>query len=186
MSQNNKLNLQIIHTDYFLWGYLKNINNNKIKKICIKNYNNRLSANLAEGKNEDISIPQVKEITHLIKSIQDIYFFNYNKKLNLINFWSQVHYKNETTERHDHLDVNDLRSLKATTPQLSAVYYVDAPKNSGDLIFDFWTNRYLEDSWRVPVETNKFCIFPSGIQHRVLKNLNDKPRVCISMNFRLS
>lgn len=181
-----RLNYQAIHTDYFLWGNLTGIKNNILKKLCIKNYNNRLSDDPGEGKNEDIYIPYTKEVNEVVEKIKDAYFLYSNRKLKLINLWSHVQYKHETSERHDHLDLSDIYSVKESTPEIASCYYVNIPKNGGNLVFDSWPNRYVEKGWMVGAETGKFCMFPAGIQHRVLKNQNTEPRVCIAMNFRLN
>jgi hypothetical protein len=172
--------LHILHYDYFLYGYLKDINNKKLSKICIDNYDNRLSKNIAEGRNEDLKIPLTKEIQHVSNCLILAYKEKFKKDLKMIEYWSQVHFFNESTMMHNHLDpIND--NLSA---DVAGVYYVDIPKDSGDLTLEYYIHRFKVDHWTFPPETNKFIMFPAGIDHRVSKNLNKKPRIALAFNFK--
>jgi uncharacterized protein (TIGR02466 family) len=65
---------------------------------------------------------------------------------------------------------------------LSGVYYVQIPKNSGRLVFEYNINQFQNYlSWIEPVVGN-FIIFPSTLNHYVTKNLGDECRVSISFN----
>ena len=172
--------LHILHYNYFLYGYLKNINNKNLSKLCKDNYNNRLSKIVSEGRNEDLKIPYTKEVEIVCNSLITAYKEKFKKDLKMIEYWSQVHFFNESTMMHNHLNsIND--SLSA---DVAGVYYVDIPKNSGDLTLEYYIHRFKVDHWTFPPETNKFIMFPAGIDHRVSKNLNKKPRIALAFNFK--
>ena len=81
---------------------------------------------------------------------------------------------------------------------LSGVYYVNAPKDSGQIIFyrpgkdsfeSFWDenqiayNPYNSVFWRVPPSSNTLLLFPSWLNHRVSPSNNKKDkRISISLN----
>jgi len=175
---------QVLNKDYFLWGFLKNINNKYLRQLCLNNYNIRMSQNTIETRSEDIILPKDKNLLKITDQLSKLYEKKYKKILRLVNFWAQVHFKNECTMPHDHANIFDLFLEKPDTPDISGVYYIDAPKYSGDIVFDYWTNRYIQHTWRVPPETGKYLLFPSGMTHKVLKNVTNEPRICISFNFR--
>ena len=176
---------QILSKNYLIWGFLKKVNNNYLKDICLQNYNNRMSKNIVESRSEDIVLPDKDpEIMDIVSKLNKLFYKKYKENLRLTNYWAQVHFKGECTMPHDHLDVDDLFFKNPNTPNMSGVYYVDAPKNSGDLIFEYWVSQYHQERWRVSPETGKFLLFPSGLKHRVLKNLTNDARICISFNFR--
>ena len=46
-----------MYTHGFLYGHLKDINNEHLKNLAIQNYDNRVSSNHNETQSEDIVIP---------------------------------------------------------------------------------------------------------------------------------
>jgi hypothetical protein len=176
---NLESTLQTLHYNYFIYGFLKNINNKKISKICIDNYDNRINNNIVEGRNEDLEIPLTKEIENVSNNLIIIYKEKFKKNIKMIEHWSQVHFFNESTRTHNHLN-----SKEELCPDIVGVYYVDIPKNSGELILEYYVHKFKIDYWKFPPETNKFIMFPAGIDHCVSKNFNKKPRISLSFNFK--
>ena len=169
-----------MYTHGFLYGYLKDIDNKHLKNLAIKNYKNRHSDNPNDTRSEDIVMPFDKEIKKIIKQMSAAYKKHFKKQLqkNTVDghhHWSQVHYKGESTQFHHHLGGGT---------ELAGVYYVDAPKNSGDLILRYKKHNYDCSEWYFPPETGKFIIFNAGLEHAVAPNKNRNPRVCISINFK--
>ena len=170
-----------MYTHGFLYGHLKDINNEHLKNLAIQNYNNRISNNPNETQSEDIIIPFDPEIKKIIEQMSDAYKKHFGKELekntkDTSHFWSQVHYKGESTQYHHHLPGGS---------DLAGVYYVEVPKNSGNLILKYKKHEFDVSKWYFPPETGKFIIFDAGMEHAVAANKNDKPRVCISINFKI-
>ena len=69
---------------------------------------------------------------------KDKFFKRYSKGLELTNHWAQVHNQNESTNLHDHVDCFDIKN----SPDLSGVYYLEVPKDSGDIVFQWPINKY--------------------------------------------
>lgn len=173
-------NKQIIHTIDFIYGYLDNVKNKRLINLCLKNKDKKLSNNANHTRNEDIELPLNKDIKEIVYRLIHEYKQMYNRDIGLINFWGQVHDKNESTQLHNHIDLNYYKD----SPNVSAVYYLQVPKNSGDLIIEFNRNKYEIDTWIFPPEDNKFIMFPAALDHKVQKNLNSKQRIAISFNFK--
>tara|TARA_R100001015_G_C4528773_1_gene95766 strand:- start:34 stop:603 length:570 start_codon:yes stop_codon:yes gene_type:complete len=174
------INQQIFHIDFFLWGFLKKINNDNLKKICIKNYKKRMSKVETLSRNEDIIIPKTKEINLIVNQFKEIIKTKFQKKVVLRDFWTQVHKQNESSVLHNHLTIDSLRD----SVDLACVYYVSVPKESGKLVLEYYPHRFLKKHWVFPPEENKYIIFSSGIDHKVSKNNSVHPRVSIAMNFK--
>tara|TARA_E500000318_G_C3450017_1_gene168433 strand:- start:34 stop:603 length:570 start_codon:yes stop_codon:yes gene_type:complete len=174
------INEQVFHIDFFIWGFLKKINNNNLKKICIKNYKKRMSKIETEGRNEDIIIPKTKEINLIVNQIKEIIQNKFKRKVELFEFWTQVHKKNESTVLHNHLNIDSLKD----SSDLACVYYVSVPKKSGKLVLEHYPHRFKAEHWVFPPEESKYIIFSSGIDHKVSKNNSIHPRISIAMNFK--
>jgi len=165
---------------FFVKDKILNINNKILKNECLKNYNKRLSLNLNETRNEDISILMNKEIKKLFNEIEFKFKQQYKSNIKLMNFWAQVHKKNESTHLHDHLSVNE--AINAGK-YISGVYYVQVPKNSGNIIFKYVEHKYIDKTYIVEPEEKDILLFPSSLKHEVTKNISNKERIVISFNY---
>ena len=101
------------------------------------------------------------------------------------NFWININSKYNLNEKHDH-----------PRCQLSGVYYVKVPSNSGSIQFYHPMDRYITRDWNRSEEytpynssvwgcepkENDLYIFPSWIEHMVTPNLSDEDRISISFN----
>lgn len=176
MTKENSSGYVAMFTHGFTWGYLHNIDNKTLKKLAIQNYKNRYSKDPNRSEAEDIIIPTHKEVKKIEKLMSDEYKKLFGKELISLKAWAQVHYKGESTNFHSHLPGGT---------DLAGVYYVDIPKNSGDLILKYKRHEFDASRWIFPPETNKFIIFDAGVEHGVPPNLNSKPRVAIAINFKI-
>ena len=60
------------------------------------------------------------------------------------------------------------------------VYGLDIQKNSCALIIEWETNRKYNLNWTIPMENNKFIIFPSGLNYRFNKNISQNLNIIFS------
>jgi hypothetical protein len=171
-----------MYTHGFIFGYLKGINNKRLKKIAIENYKRRMHPDKNSARFEDIIIPLDKEIKKLEEKMSDVYEKHFSKKLKIVppdktnNYWAQVHYENESSQFHTHLH---------SSIDMVGVYYVSVPKNSGDLILKYKKHEFDASRWSFPPEPNKFIMFEPGLEHGVAPNKSKQPRVSISINFKI-
>jgi len=171
---------QMMYAHDFIYGYIDQVDNQKLSKLCIKNYKKRISENKNNTRSEDIIIPLNKEIKWIAKQMSNAYENKFGTPLRMIKekgrHWAQVHYKNESTQFHNHL---------GSDVDISSVYYVKVPKKSGDLILKYKKHELDKSRWFFPPEENKFILFNAGIEHGVSPNQSNEPRVCVSINFKI-
>ena len=84
-------------------------------------------------------------------------------------FWINDMGPGEFTTEHDH-DEND--------EMLSAVYYIQAPQDSGDLVIVDSHSRTL-----VPPQAGMFAFFAPSVVHSVSVNRSTERRISMGMNF---
>ena len=80
--------------------------------------------------------------------------------------WGMIYKKGEYARVHDHW------------PALwSGVYYIKAPKNSGDIVFPHIKQQ-------ITPQDNMMIIFDGSTRHSVKENLSDEERVAVSFNVK--
>jgi hypothetical protein len=91
-----------------------------------------------------------------------------NRKLRS-GFWINDMGPNEVTTEHDHDDYDEM---------LSGVYYVQVPKNSGELVIIDKHSRTL-----LTPQAGMYVFFAPDVLHSVNENCSAERRVSIGMNF---
>jgi len=86
-----------------------------------------------------------------------------------VGFWFNLMAPGETTTLHTHDDDDEL---------LSAVYYIDVPEKSGDLVLHLDNQRI-----RITPEEARFVFFYPDVPHEVEVNSTKYNRLSIGMNF---
>ena len=139
-----------------------------------------------------ISVEEVEKTTEIIKVVKSVYAaassvansWNYNADLVFNACWLNINKPGNFNEPHRH-----------PWTHLSAVYYVKANKNSGNIWFirDGRTEDYFYNNGRNTVhttprvsevaKTGRFYIFPSHLDHKVDPNLSNDDRISMAFNF---
>lgn len=124
-----------LHRVYFIRDNIGGIDIKSLKNDCLKSFkeNNRMSKDISDTRNEDLIIPKSKPFEELINIIKNKFYIRYNQAIELTDYWAQVHSQNESTNIHDHVDCFDIKN----SPDLSGVYYLEVPQNSGDIVFQW-------------------------------------------------
>ena len=173
-----------LHRVYFIRDNIDGIDIEFLKNDCLKSFekNNRMSKNISDTRNEDLIIPKSKVFEELINIIKDKFYIRYDQVIELTDYWAQVHEHNESTNLHDHVDCFDIKN----SPVYSGVYYVQVPKNSGKIVFQYPINKYnqYQRYWFETLQGD-FLIFPSTLDHFVTKNESNDYRIAISFNFKI-
>ena len=105
------------------------------------------------------------------------------KKLFFSNYWCNINNSGSFNRPHQH-----------SGAIVSGVYYVNIPKNSGNIVFmnqnldNFYQpikeyNKYNSTSWTVEPKNNLCLLFPSYLMHYVEPNLSKEKRINISFNY---
>jgi len=165
-------------------GLLLDINNKKLKDHCLKykkNITRKRGNEITDTLSEDSDIPKHPEIEKMLNKINEQYFFNYKKNLILDEFWGHIHDKNQSSILHHHVNPNNL----SNSPDISGVYYVSVPKESGVIVFQYSENKFLEKRYWIEPKEGLFILFPSSLPHFITRHGNDRERISISFNFKI-
>jgi uncharacterized protein (TIGR02466 family) len=129
------------------------------------------------------------EIKGAVKDLNDGLGFSPEGKISLTGYWVNINSKYNHNEIHVH-----------PASFYSAVYYVDAAPDQGNLIFfnlvqnlaDYFNKNKVQDynqftsiRWTVVPKTGLLVIFPSYLLHFVQMNMSDKERISIAFNFEV-
>ena len=152
-----------------------------------KQKNKIVKSNFGGFNSGDVDLNLMPELTKDIVYFSNIFFknFNINKELKLGNIWININRYKDSNLQHSH-----------PFSKISGVFYIKAPKNSGDLIFinphsiqnyfDMTSinnfNEFNSQVWSLPPEENILYLFPSWLEHRVGMNLSKEERISISFN----
>jgi uncharacterized protein (TIGR02466 family) len=194
--------MQIIREDWWatpVWYFNipeQEINPKKIAEECYLEKNKsegRIVSNINGWQSNDIyDNPQTSNISNLIKTIKTYsknIFQDYGIKkeinLDVFNYWVNINIPGSSNVTHTHPEC-----------ALAAIYYVSAPKNSGNLILhnnsimQFINRLYLDGDNKNTVNTieytphtGKVIIFPAWLPHSVGKNNSSEDRISIAFNF---
>jgi len=119
--------------------------------------------------------------------ITDNYKIKTKTNFNLTNLWINKNKKYNHNISHTHPGSN-----------FSGVYYLNVPKENGELVFLENDKRSLSDlefflnseefktSFNIKPKENMFLIFPSYMSHMVSPHYEDLDRLSISFNIKLS
>jgi len=171
----------ILNTISYMHGSVEGVDNEKLANFCISE-GVRMNINPLESRYEDFYIPSNEEWNKVFDNIQFQYMNVFKTRLKLMNHWSQVHKKYESTNKHNH--VND--GCISNGPDVSGVYYVRIPRDAGRLVFEYNINQYQKSTYWVEPVVGNFLIFPSTLCHSVTKNLGDDLRISISFNAKIN
>ena len=148
---------------------------------------NTLNKDYLLGNEADKTLINLIEITgeHIYKFAKEFGLSVEKYDLVCKDFWFNIANTGDYQEFHQH-----------PNNHLSAVYYVQTDKQSGDIVFknpesigDMFqipndvTTRLSHKSARYKPNESRLLIFKSNLLHMVEKNKSDKDRISIAMNF---
>jgi hypothetical protein len=168
-------------------------NLNEIYDFCIhenKKQKGQIKSNLGGYHSDDLNIkePVLNSLVNNIELNANLVskeLFKINVDLKINNMWFIINKYKDFNLPHTH-----------TFSKISGTFYVNVPKNSGDLIFinDSKIESYLDkpyiseynshnsSTYFVPPEENMLYLFPSWLNHYVKPNLSKEKRISISFN----
>lgn len=136
---------------------------------------------------EETLAPLHNELIKCLDYYKNYLHFKQNLKNKIENMWIIINDKKDYNASHTH-----------PGSIFSGVYYISASENSGDIVFENPSARYMQYDWndrhkenlnRLNAETyfykaitGKLIIFPSWLLHRVTANLSNKKRIALSFN----
>lgn len=114
------------------------------------------------------SIPAIAQVVAQAEHYTKNVLHRYDKPLRS-GFWINDMGPNEVTTEHDHDDYDEM---------LSGVYYVQVPKDSGELVIVDKHSRTL-----LAPQAGMFVFFAPDVLHSVNENRSGERRISIGMNF---
>ena len=178
-----------IHADY------PSLDNQAMAEYCLKMMQNQESqkrSNMGGWHSEDLrgSHDPLNDLFITITDTVNEFVTELGMPfLKINNIWININGYKDFNQEHTH-----------PGSILSGVYYVQAHKNCGGLVFNnpnrgeidgYWwpyamevkDNTKVNSAWIMPAETGKLYIFPSWLSHSVEPNLDkEKKRISISWN----
>ena len=138
-------------------------------------------------KNED-TIKFINKISNKINQVMVDMDWNLNNQIaKITNMWAIINKGGAANSRHHH-----------GNSDISAAYYVKAPKNCGDIVFydprpaPVFSHPYSNQPNNLNAMVNSvkpvegcLVLFPGYLDHSVNENLSNKERVVISFNIKL-
>jgi hypothetical protein len=178
-------------TEYLI-GHLSEDLNPLIEMI-LSNHNEgrNMSKDITNIRYEDIRINFTPQVQRIAQVLCNEWFSSFGEEIELCwqnqegqdpnsAFWAVIHNHNESTNLHSHETQDNYEG----GAHVSAAIWVQVPKNSGNLVFQYHINPYRTRHEEVVAEAGKFAMFDSTLPHFVTKNFSNEQRIVISMNFR--
>ena len=182
-----KLNKIELEKKNIYWDYVHTPKGYEVAKDVLKSSalhyffidQKRLSEDKFENRYYDFKIDYTKEVDYFLTLIRERFTLTHNRALVLNKSWSNCFYPMESSIKRNNLNIGNL----AESPDYSIIYAIDVGFDSCDLVIEYETNRKYILNWRIPMDTNKFVIFPSGLNYYVTKNKSDKINVFFGGTF---
>ena len=147
----------------------------KLSKLLWDNYDKKLSKTVSSIRYEDSYCPSDPIVDEIIVEMQDNFQEITGERICNTSYWGHIHEKNMSTNMHNH-----------NTTYVSSVVYVEVPEGSGSIVFRPRFNQYDNSAYssRFAPERGVYYIFPGYLDHFVTRNLSDRFRVSLSINFK--
>ena len=152
-----------------------NVDLDSLSKILLDNYNNKFDCEIDSTFSEDSICPPNEILDDIIDQMKVDFYAATGEKISPLNYWGHIHEKNMSTTLHNH-----------NNAYVSAVVYVQIPEGSGSIVFRPRVNQYDNSAYasRFKPEKGDYYMFPGYLDHFVTRNLSDKFRISLSINFK--
>ena len=162
-----------------------------IKDLQIKDPDGIKKSNVLGWHSKDFDMNN-KNVLYFFESIKpninnvliDMGWNDTNNKINITSAWSIINKKKASNARHIH-----------SNSFISAVYYVSAPNNCGDILFHdpreakvirkpnkVKANKLNAEVINITPQPGLLVLFPSYLYHSVSENNSNEDRIIISFN----
>ena len=190
------MKVETLYSCQYLTGCLEEIDTRSIADMVLKNYHKGrlMSSDSTSIRNEDVRIEFSHDIQELIRHMIAQWKLFFDQDIELCwhsgmkdvdpneAAWAVVHAPGDQTNLHSH-ETSDNYTGGA---QVSAAFWVQYPEDSGEFVFQYKPNPYVNEQRVITPQEGWFCMFDSTIPHNVTKNISTGLRVVISLNFKFS
>ena len=157
------------------------IDRKKIKNDILNSFplNKRLSKNKKDYSYQDFEVPFSQPLQWLKDYIVDHFSVDYERTLILHKEWGNIYKPSESSYiRHQ---VDPIRLYEA--PDYTCLYVIDMAKDSCELVIEYDDNRRKNRTWHIPLEDNKFIIFPSTQRYFISQNKSKQMNVFLTLTY---
>ena len=157
------------------------IDRNKIKSGIINSFvaEKRLSKNKKDYNYEDFEVPLSIPLQQLKAYIKDHFRVDYDKTLIPQKDWGNIYNTHESSLNRSPVDPELLKN----SPDYVCLYGVDVAKDSCELVIEYDDNRRKNSTWHIPLENNKFIIFPSIQRYFISQNKSKQMNIFLTMTY---
>jgi len=166
--------------------YIDTIHVIKIDRKKIKNdiltsfaFQKRLSQNKKDYSYQDFEVPFSKPLQWLQDYIRDHFGVDYHRTLIPKKEWGNVYNQHESSLARHQVDPIRLKD----SPDYTCLYGVDVAKDSCELVIEYDDNRRKNRTWHIPLENNKFIIFPSTQRYFISQNKSKQMNIFLTLTY---
>ena len=189
------MQVETLYKCEYITGKLETIDIQSITDMVLAKYhaNKTMSKHAASIRNEDIRIEFNSEIQKLARELCAAWHEYSGNEIELCwnssmtdtdpntAAWAVGHSRGEMTNLHSHETPTNYEE----GAHVSAAFWVQCPKDSGNFVFQYKPNPYIVEQHDIEPQQSHYAMFDSTMPHFVTKNCTDELRIVISMNFKL-
>ena len=138
----------------------------------------RMSNNPKDYAYEDYSINFHQPFQWVQDYIRDHFNLKHNKNLIPVQSWGNIYGPLEQSYSRNQVQPLNLHEA----PDYTWIYGIDVLKDSCELVIEYDDNRRAGRTWHIPLQTNKFIIFPSTQRYFISKNKGCEMNVFLTVN----
>ena len=150
-----------------------------------KTWNSTTKTSIFKKDNRFKDIILENQIYTHIQNYSNSWGFKDRFNLKITECWVNVAQKGDFQENHNHVDSSSFILF-------SGVLYINIPKNSGNILFStpishtpyMPNNSTLLEKFGIIPSEGLLLLFPSWLEHSVLVNQNNNPRISVSFNLK--
>ena len=157
------------------------IDRKKIKNDILTNFasEKRLSKNKKDYSHQDFEVPFSLPLQWFKDYIRDHFKVDYVKTLISKKEWGNIYSPHESSYTRHQVEPLLLRD----SPDYTCLYGVDVANDSCELVIEYDDNRRKNRTWHIPLENNKFIIFPSTQRYFISQNKSKQMNIFLTINY---
>mgnify|MGYP003136778988 FL=1 len=138
----------------------------------------RISDNPKDYSYQDYKIHHSQPLAWLQDYIRDHFNLYHNKVLIPQLQWGNIYGPQQQSYNRNQVEPLLLRD----SADYTYIYCVDVQPNSCEFVMEYDDNRRKNRTWHVPLENNKFILFPSNQRYFISKNKGSEMNVFLTVN----
>ena len=139
----------------------------------------RRSQNKRDYAYHDFKISFSQPFQWLRDYIEDHFHAQYQKTLIPHDHWGNIYSQHELSPTRHQVDPVALKD----SPDYTCIYGIEVAKDSCELVIEYDDNRRKNQTWHIPLEENKFIIFPSTQRYFISKNKSKPINVFLTLTY---